>query len=61
MKDPTVTKDFIPKYKKIFEELHRKLKEEDEFKRLKSRSLWLILGDKNTTFFHKLKNKGMKK
>jgi exonuclease III len=33
--------------------LHRALRREEEYWRVKSRSLWLQAGDKNTSFFHK--------
>ena len=34
-------------------ELHKALRREEEYWRIKSRSTWLQAGDKNTSFFHK--------
>ena len=34
-------------------ELHKALRREEEYWRIKCRSTWLQAGDKNTSFFHK--------
>jgi hypothetical protein len=49
--------NIIPHMLETEKDLHRKLhiacREEEEYQRQKSRSLWLKDGDKNTSFFHK--------
>jgi hypothetical protein len=43
----------ISQEKEVFQKYMKALKDEEMIWRLKSRSLWLQAGDKNTSFFHK--------
>jgi len=55
--EATETKDVQPsllqKEQTTHKEYIRDLRDEETIWRIKSRSLWLQYGDKNTTFFHK--------
>ena len=48
-----ISKDSLILEEELQVNLHKACIREEEFWRLKSRSLWLQVGDKNTSFFHK--------
>ena len=48
-----ITKEELEKEAKLQQSFHKACLAEEEFWRLKSRSLWLKSGDINTSFFHK--------
>lgn len=47
------SQDILTQEKDLYWQLHNMNRKEEEKWRLKSRNLWLQVGDKNTTFFHK--------
>jgi hypothetical protein len=53
MKSAPVTPAKLNDEVELQKKLHKALKKEEEYWRVKSRSLWLQAGDKNTSFFHK--------
>ena len=53
MEDVVVTQKLWNQEVDLQKVLHRACREEEEYWRQKSRSLWLLVGDKNTSFFHK--------
>eukprot|EP00253_Pinus_taeda_P029550 PITA_29550 len=48
-----ITKEELEKEAKLQQIFHKACLAEEEFRRLKSRSLWLKSGDRNTSFLHK--------
>jgi hypothetical protein len=48
-----VTQEALNREKEAYQNLHSAMRREEEHWRLKSRSLWLRVGDSNTSFFHK--------
>jgi len=53
MDSETITPKVLAKEADLQKKLHRALKMEEEYWRVKSRRLWLHAGDQNTSFFHK--------
>ena len=53
LEDSLVTSDLINREAKLQRMYHKACKEEEIYWRVKSRTLWLQAGDKNTSFFHK--------
>lgn len=53
MEQSPVSPSMLQKEVELQKEVHRSSKEEEEYWRQKSRTLWLHFGDKNTSFFHK--------
>jgi hypothetical protein len=53
MKSAPVTPAKLNDEVELQKKLHKALRKEEEYWRVKSRSLWLQAGDKNTSFFHK--------
>jgi hypothetical protein len=46
--------------KRLYGKLHQTFRKEEEYCRLRSQSLWIEAGDKNTSFFHKQCKSGNK-
>jgi hypothetical protein len=53
MEEGNISPDKLEKETDLHRKLHTTCREEEEYWRQKSRSLWLKDGDKNTSFFHK--------
>jgi hypothetical protein len=53
MDSKEVNENSLHREQVVFHKYVKSLKDEETIWRLKSRSLWLQVGDKNTTFFHK--------
>ena len=53
MENNFITQEEIDKETDLQAELHRALRREEEYWRIKSRKLWLQAGDQNISFFHK--------
>lgn len=53
MENNEVTLDLMQKETNVYQKYIKALKREEEMWRIKSKSLWLQAGDKNTNFFHK--------
>ena len=53
MEDDYVTKEMLGKEAYLHHDFHIDCKQEEEYWRYKSRSLWLKSGDRNTTYFPK--------
>jgi hypothetical protein len=48
-----ITQSLLVEEKSTFLEYHKAMHIEEEKRRIKSRSLWLQVGDKNTKHFHR--------
>ena len=53
MEKEEITEEVIQKEKELTYKLFHLNRQEEEYRRLKSRSIWLKEGDQNTSFFHK--------
>jgi len=53
MEDSDVTQVLLDKKVDLQKDYHKACRVEEEYWRQKSRSLWLQVGDKNTSYFHK--------
>jgi hypothetical protein len=53
LEDSPPNQDSLTQEATLQKSLHQAYRTEEEYWRVKSRSLWLQAGDKNTTFFHK--------
>ena len=53
MEATPISKEDLEKEVSLHQDLHAACRQEEEFWRQKSRSLWLKVGDQNTVFFHK--------
>ena len=53
MEDSAVTQSLLQKEVELQKSLHKASRDKEEYWRQKSRNLWLQVGDKNTSFFHK--------
>lgn len=52
MENKDITTEPLEKETKAQRSAHQTFRKEEEYWRLKSRSLWLEAGDRNTSFFH---------
>jgi hypothetical protein len=53
MEEMTITRELLEKEATLHQVLHSACRLEEDYWRQKSRSLWLQVGDQNTSFFHK--------
>jgi len=53
IEEGNISPNNLEKETNLHRKLHTTCREEEEYWRKKSRSLWLKDGDKNTSFFHK--------